>query len=158
MRKYIGTRTTSQNRKKRKRSSDTNTPRHPVDLGPHDGDREEHAGEHYEEEGDPVDAELPRDAPRVDPAVLGDHLVAGLRPVELDQHRHRQRRRRQRGEEADGLEQALPRPGQQGGDQRPDGGHDHEGGEVREHSPAQPPARTTTYPSTSTAPDATARA
>ena len=45
-----------------------------------DGDREQHAGHHDQEQRDPVDAEVPGDVEVLDPGGLLDHLEAGDRP------------------------------------------------------------------------------
>ena len=47
-------------------------------VGAEDGEREQHAGQHDEEQRDPVDAEVPRDAPLLDPRVLRDELEPGV--------------------------------------------------------------------------------
>ena len=100
MRKYIGTRTISKKTKNRNRSRLRKLPimpgleqQHPrqvplvvvVRIDADDDQREQHAGQHDEEQRDAVDAEVPRDAPRLDPRVLADELEAGVGRVERRQ-------------------------------------------------------------------------
>ena len=61
--------------------------------------REQHGGEHDEEQRDAVDAEMPRDPPRLDPCVLRHELVAGFAGVERGEqpHAHRPGRSPRRG-------------------------------------------------------------
>ena len=51
--------------------------------------REEQAGEHDEEQRDPIDAQVPRDPERLDPVVLRDELEAVVVHVELGHEPHR---------------------------------------------------------------------
>ncbi len=56
-----------------------------VRVDPDERQGEEHTGEHDEEEGDAVDAEVPGDPPRLDPRVLRHELVAGFTGLEGDE-------------------------------------------------------------------------
>ena len=53
-----------------------------VGVGAEEGEREQQPGEHDEEQRDAVDAEVPRDAPLLDPGVLDDELEAGVAGLE----------------------------------------------------------------------------
>ena len=70
-----------------------------------DDEREQHAGEHDEEQRDAVDAEVPRDAPRRDPRVLADELEAGVAGVERDEQPDAERGGDHAGEQRDELDQ-----------------------------------------------------
>ena len=69
-----------------------------VRVGAEDGEREQHAREHDEEQRDAVDAERPADAEARDPAVVVDELEAGsaLRRTARARRRSARRRRRRR--------------------------------------------------------------
>ena len=72
-----------------------------VRVGADDGEREQHAGEHDEQQRDAVDAEVPRDAPLRDPLVDGHELEAGVAGVEVAEQPDRQRAGDHGGAEAD---------------------------------------------------------
>ncbi len=63
-----------------------------VVMGPHPdhGNREQQAGEHDQEQRDPVHAEVPGDAELLDPGALLGQLEAGVADIESDEQRHAQ--------------------------------------------------------------------
>ena len=119
-------------------------------------DGEEHAGEGDEEEGDPVDPELPRDAERPDPDVLGDELEARVGLLELEHEVDAERGDRDGGGQADDPNQLRPPPRHDGDRERAGRGQDDERRQVGEAHESC--TLVTTQPSTSTAPITTPRA
>ena len=124
-----------------------------------DGKREQHAGEHHEEQRDAVDAEVPRDTPRLDPRVLRDELEAGVAGLERRHQPHRHRQRAHGGQQRDDLGELGPCLRHEHDEQRADHRHEDQCGEDRERNRSRfgcqhhrIPRITTNHPSSSTTP------
>ncbi len=100
-----------------------------VDVGPGDGQREEDAAEDHQEEGDPVDAQLPGDAERLDPRVVGDELEAAVAGVEVEEQDQAEQAHQQGDAEADPGHHVVAVLGQEGHQARAQGRDQDQQGE-----------------------------
>ena len=91
-----------------------------VDLRPEHGDREDHTGQHHQEQRDAVDPEVHRDAQVADPRLVDDELVAGVAGIERGEHVDRHGAGDDAGDHGDLLEQVGPVAWDQGDDRGAD--------------------------------------
>ncbi len=112
-----------------------------------DRDREQEGGEDDEQQRDAVDADVPRDPPRlVEEHALGELELGTRRPhVELDQQVDGERQRQQRPADRDRHDQLRATVRQQRHDGGADDRNDDEGGEHGEAHQKNPPPATTIH-------------
>ncbi len=98
----------------------------------HEGEREQHARQHDQEQRDAVHAEVPLDAELLDPDVHRLELEAGLAGVERAEHPQREGAGGRGEQQRHGAEQLGPACGQDREEQRPGQGHEDRRRQQRE--------------------------